>query len=110
MSIYICGYRRVLFLLGEEGGKGETNVQITRNHSPERALANVVVGDFSFYKDQTEKLLLYEKHDVKEYWIVNPDAKYVMIYRLSIPDPFCFQTKCINQDVTPSPVHALPSP
>ena len=34
------------------------------------------------FKDQTEKLLLYEKHGVKEYWIVNPDAKYVMIYRL----------------------------
>ena len=33
-------------------------------------------------KDQTEKLLLYEKHGVKEYWIVNPDAKYVMTYHL----------------------------
>ena len=41
-----------------------------------------ILSPSTSYKDQTEKLLLYEKHDVKEYWIVNPDAKYVMIYRL----------------------------
>jgi len=34
------------------------------------------------YKDQTEKLALYEKHGIKEYWVINPDARYVMIYRL----------------------------
>jgi Uma2 family endonuclease len=32
------------------------------------------------YKDETEKLKLYEKHGVTEYWIVNPAARYVMIY------------------------------
>jgi len=41
-----------------------------------------ILSPSTSYKDQTEKLLLYEKHRVKEYWIVNPDAKYVMIYRL----------------------------
>jgi hypothetical protein len=41
-----------------------------------------ILSPSTSYKDQTEKLLLYEKHGVKEYWIVNPDAKYVMIYRL----------------------------
>ncbi len=41
-----------------------------------------ILSPSTSYKDQTEKLLLYEKHGVKEYWIVNPDAKYIMIYRL----------------------------
>jgi len=41
-----------------------------------------ILSPSTSYKDQTEKLLLYEKHGVKEYWIFNPDAKYVMIYRL----------------------------
>lgn len=41
-----------------------------------------ILSESTSYKDQTEKLLLYEKHGVKEYWIFNPDAKYAMIYRL----------------------------
>ena len=41
-----------------------------------------ILSPSTSYKDQTEKLLLYEKHCVKEYWIINPDAKYIMIYHL----------------------------
>ena len=41
-----------------------------------------ILSPSTSYKDQTEKLLLYEKYGVKEYWIVNPDAKYIMLYRL----------------------------
>jgi Uma2 family endonuclease len=37
------------------------------------------------YKDQTEKLALYERHGVREYWVVNGDAGWVMVYRLQ-PD------------------------
>jgi Uma2 family endonuclease len=37
------------------------------------------------YKDQTEKLALYERHGVREYWVVNGDAGWVMLYRLQ-PD------------------------
>ena len=41
-----------------------------------------ILSPSTSYKDQTEKLLLYEKCGVKEYWIFNPDAKYVLLYRL----------------------------
>lgn len=33
------------------------------------------------YKDQTDKLALYQRHGVREYWIVNGDAGWVMVYR-----------------------------
>ncbi|MFZ2959125.1 MAG: Uma2 family endonuclease [Candidatus Ozemobacteraceae bacterium] len=33
-------------------------------------------------KDRLTKLNLYEKHGVKEYWIVSPDAGSIMIFRL----------------------------
>ena len=34
------------------------------------------------YKDQTDKLALYDRHGVIEYWVVNGDAGWVMVYRL----------------------------
>jgi len=33
-------------------------------------------------KDMKDKLYLYEKHSVKEYWIVHPVDKYVMVFIL----------------------------
>jgi Uma2 family endonuclease len=41
-----------------------------------------IISTSTSYKDQTEKLRLYERHSVREYWIVNPAAKYIMVYRL----------------------------
>jgi len=41
-----------------------------------------ILSPSTAYRDETEKLKLYEKHGVKEYWIINPEAKYMMIYRL----------------------------
>lgn len=32
--------------------------------------------------DQKEKLSLYERHGVREYWIVNPEAQVVYVYRI----------------------------
>jgi len=32
------------------------------------------------YKDETQKLSIYEEYGVKEYWIVNPDRKTVQIF------------------------------
>ena len=34
------------------------------------------------YKDETAKFKLYEKHGVKEYWIVNPETHAVLLYFL----------------------------
>ncbi|MFW5789249.1 MAG: Uma2 family endonuclease, partial [Spirochaetota bacterium] len=34
------------------------------------------------YKDQTHKLARYERAGVREYWIVNGEAAWVMVYRL----------------------------
>ncbi|MFZ3130941.1 MAG: Uma2 family endonuclease [Desulfosporosinus sp.] len=33
-------------------------------------------------KDRREKFLLYEKHGVKEYWLVEPDAKLITAFTL----------------------------
>jgi len=32
------------------------------------------------WKDETEKLDLYEKQGVKEYWIINPDRKTIQVF------------------------------
>ena len=41
-----------------------------------------VLSPSTSYKEQTEKFSLYEKYGVREYWIVNPKARYVMVYVL----------------------------
>ena len=48
-------------------------------------LAVEVLSPSTGYKDQTDKLSLYERHGVREYWVVNGDAGWVMVYRLQ-PD------------------------
>lgn len=32
------------------------------------------------YRDETEKLTLYEKYGVLEYWIINPDRKTIQVF------------------------------
>jgi Uma2 family endonuclease len=39
-----------------------------------------ILSPSTSYKDEGSKLKLYEKHGVKEYWVVNPDGHYVMVY------------------------------
>ncbi len=41
-----------------------------------------ILSPSTAYKDGNEKLLLYEKYRVKEYWIIQPGAKMVFIYEL----------------------------
>ncbi|MCG8479600.1 MAG: Uma2 family endonuclease [Spirochaetales bacterium] len=44
-------------------------------------LAVEIISPSTGYKDQTQKLALYQETGVTEYWIVNPDARYIMVYR-----------------------------
>ena len=39
-----------------------------------------ILSPSTAYKDQTEKLALFERHGVKEYWIVNPHRGSVLVY------------------------------
>ena len=36
------------------------------------------------YKDETQKLSIYEEYGVKEYWIVNPDIFLLLIEGLQL--------------------------
>lgn len=40
-----------------------------------------VLSPATAHKDQTEKLKLYDEAGVREYWIVNAEAAYIMVYR-----------------------------
>ena len=41
-----------------------------------------ILSPSTAYRDETDKLRLYEAHGVREYWIVNPDGRYIMVYSL----------------------------
>jgi Uma2 family endonuclease len=41
-----------------------------------------ILSPSTSYKDESFKLKLYEKHGVKEYWIINPDAGIVLLHTL----------------------------
>ena len=41
-----------------------------------------ILSPSTAYRDGNDKLLLYEKYGVKEYWIIQPGAKMVFIYEL----------------------------
>ncbi len=42
-----------------------------------------ILSESTAYKDETEKRLIYEKHGVREYWIINPDLPEVMQFTRS---------------------------
>lgn len=45
-------------------------------------LAVEILSEHTLKKDTTVKLDLYERHHVKEYWIVNPHGKNIMVFKL----------------------------
>lgn len=42
-----------------------------------------ILSESTSYKDEGEKYKLYEKHGVKEYWIINPEVECIFVYRLN---------------------------
>jgi Uma2 family endonuclease len=42
-----------------------------------------ILSPYTAVNDMKYKLMLYEKHGVPEYWIVQPDGKVVMVHRLN---------------------------
>ncbi|GAB6090662.1 Uma2 family endonuclease [Spirochaeta dissipatitropha] len=50
------------------------------NGAPDIAVE--ILSPATSHKDQTEKLALYERHGVREYWLVNGESRFVMVYRL----------------------------
>jgi Uma2 family endonuclease len=65
------------------------NNKITKNHclgAPD--LIVEIVSPSSPSIDYVKKLNLYEKHKVKEYWIVNYNRKQIMVYRLMENDEY----------------------
>ncbi|MFP4427330.1 MAG: Uma2 family endonuclease [Spirochaetaceae bacterium] len=55
--------------IDERGGKGAPDLVVE------------VLSPATAHKDQTEKLKLYDEAGVREYWIVNAEAAYIMVYR-----------------------------
>lgn len=55
-----------------------------------------VVSSFNASIEYVKRLYLYEKFNVKEYWIINPETRHILIYKLnetnqySEPDRFTF--------------------
>lgn len=47
-----------------------------------------IVSPSSAIHDAKEKFFLYEKYGVKEYWIVYPDEKMVMVFKLNEKDEY----------------------
>ena len=41
-----------------------------------------ILSPYTSKKDMSDKLALYEKHGVAEYWIVDPGNRYIHVYRL----------------------------
>lgn len=69
-------------------------------------LAVEVLSESTAYKDETMKFKLYERHGVREFWIVNPEARYLNIFRLESDGRYGKPEHCREDDTFESPVLA----
>jgi Uma2 family endonuclease len=58
-----------------------------------------IVSPYTSRKDMREKLSLYERHGMHEYWLIDPGNQYVHVYRLGedgrYPDPVVYVDKAL---------------
>lgn len=47
-----------------------------------------IISPSTAKKDLTYKLQLYEKHGVPEYWVIQPEAQLIHVYKLSTPNRY----------------------
>jgi len=102
------------------------DVRLSADHSQDELIENVVQPDLSVFcdknklddkgaigapdlvveilspstskKDMTEKMLLYQKFGVKEYWVVDPEEKDVRIFVLDEKDRFALFSLVQNHE------------
>lgn len=63
-----------------------------------------IVSPNTVKKDLKEKAELYEKHGVREYWVIHPDDKIVMIYSLGEDRKYSRPEVYSNDDVVESKI------
>ncbi|MCX8026876.1 MAG: Uma2 family endonuclease [Thermodesulfovibrionales bacterium] len=58
-----------------------------------------IISPHTAAKDMKVKLALYEKHKVKEYWIVHPTDKFILVYRLNDNNQYSRPDVYVKEDV-----------
>ncbi len=61
-----------------------------------------ILSPYTAEKDMKEKFFLYEKHRVKEYWIVDPSNKTVLVYELGPGKKYKRADAYVGKDKVPS--------
>ena len=55
-------------------------------------------------KDMKIKRDLYERHGIREYWLVHPTDKTIMVYRMGVDDEYGKSEICAGEDIVESGV------
>lgn len=63
-----------------------------------------ILSPGSASRDMKDKLRLYEKHGVKEYWLVYPYEQVVEIFTLDTHGKYCFHERFKNNETAESPL------
>ncbi|MCX8026879.1 MAG: Uma2 family endonuclease, partial [Thermodesulfovibrionales bacterium] len=58
-----------------------------------------IISPHTAAKDMKIKLALYEKHKVKEYWIVHPTDKFILVYRLNDNNQYSRPDVYVEEDL-----------
>ena len=93
-AVYFAPFDVVLTAFGDRESDSDTVVQPDLSVFCDRSkltdagatgapdLVVEILSPSTAFKDQEEKRLLYERHRVREYWVVNPANETVMVYVL----------------------------